>query len=521
MVLVSFLSDLKIKIVPLRSGEELLTLTQTRIPDLILLDIMMPGGIDGFETCRRLKADESTQDIPVIFMSALTDTFDKVHGLNLGAVDYITKPFETEELLSRLRIHLSIQRLQKELADMNVSLEEKVLARTEELRKTARRLEKEITGHKLTEESLRQSEKKYRELQNNVPLGVFRSTPEGKFVSLNPAMAKLFGYGSTDELFQVKAQKLYKEIKTRETLLEMADKYGVVYDYQTLAKRKDGSTFWMSLNLRMISDGDEKTQYYDGIIDDITDRKQINDELKIAKEKAEESDRMKSAFIAMMSHELRTPLNSIIGFSELINDGFDEEKSVSYANIILKSGNHLLSIIDELLNVTMLENREIVIHKNRFHFEDINNDIIKFISVQQKINSKEHLKAVQVFPKNHQNLIIETDKSKLKQILFVLIKNSIQHTNEGLIEYGYYVENRKVFTFFVKDTGIGIPKDKHDTIFDHFRNANDSTLKPTRGLGIGLSIAKQLVNLLGGRMWVDSEVGKGSTFYFSIPDIKP
>ncbi len=143
-VLVQHLSELDLKAVPLRSGEEILKLIQKRIPDMILLDIMMPGGIDGYETCRRLKAKEATKDIPVIFMSALTDTFDKVIGFNVGAVDYITKPIETEELLSRIHTHLSISRLQKELFEMNTQLEEKVLARTEEVRKTNVKLRKEI-----------------------------------------------------------------------------------------------------------------------------------------------------------------------------------------------------------------------------------------------------------------------------------------------------------------------------------------------------------------------------------------
>ena len=150
-VLDQYLSDLGLKVVPLRSGEEILKLIQKRIPDMILLDIMMPEGIDGYETCRRLKANEATKDIPVIFMSALTDTFDKVTGFNLGAVDYITKPIETEELSSRIHTHLSISRLQKELFEMNAKLEEKILVRTEELRKTNLQLRQEINEREQAE----------------------------------------------------------------------------------------------------------------------------------------------------------------------------------------------------------------------------------------------------------------------------------------------------------------------------------------------------------------------------------
>ncbi len=152
LVLDQYLSDLELKVVPLRSGEEILKLIQTRVPDMILLDIMMPGGIDGYETCRRLKKNEATKDIPVIFMSALTDTIDKVAGFNLGAVDYITKPIDTEELLSRIHTHLSITCLQKELFEMNAQLEEKVLIRTQKLRNSVLQLRNEITIRKKSEE---------------------------------------------------------------------------------------------------------------------------------------------------------------------------------------------------------------------------------------------------------------------------------------------------------------------------------------------------------------------------------
>ncbi|MCD4817615.1 MAG: response regulator [Candidatus Cloacimonetes bacterium] len=154
-ILDQYLSDFDLKIVPFRSGEEMLNLIQKRIPDIILLDIMMPGGIDGYETCRRLKKNEVTKNIPVIFMSALADTIDKVKGFNLGAVDYITKPIEIEELLSRIHTHLSISHLQKELILVNTQLEDKVLIRTEELRKSNLQLQNEIIEHKKAEEQIK------------------------------------------------------------------------------------------------------------------------------------------------------------------------------------------------------------------------------------------------------------------------------------------------------------------------------------------------------------------------------
>lgn len=163
-ILVQYLSDFNINIVPVRSGEKLFNLIKKRIPDLILLDIMMPGGIDGYETCRRLKKDINTANIPVIFMSALTDSFDKTNAFNSGGVDYITKPIEAEELLSRINIHLSLSRLQKELYEINSKLEEKIQTRTEELRQTNIKLKEEIKKRIKINDELRESNKKAEDL---------------------------------------------------------------------------------------------------------------------------------------------------------------------------------------------------------------------------------------------------------------------------------------------------------------------------------------------------------------------
>ena len=158
-IIFQYLSDNEFIVVPFKSCEEMFSLIISRKPDIILLDIMLPGGMNGYEACRRLKADDSTKDIPIIFMSALTETFDKVKGFNLGAVDYISKPIEIEELLSRVHTHLTINYLQKELLDANTMLEERVSARTEEQRKTNLSLRREINERKQVEEEL----KKHRE----------------------------------------------------------------------------------------------------------------------------------------------------------------------------------------------------------------------------------------------------------------------------------------------------------------------------------------------------------------------
>jgi len=638
-VLVQYLLDIDIDVVPLRSGEELLELLKERLPEMILLDIMMPGGIDGYETCRRLKVNDTTKDIPVLFMSALTDTLDKVSGFNVGAVDYITKPIETEELLSRIHTHLSISRLQKELFEMNTQLEEKVLMRTEELRETNKLLRKEIEERKHTQESLSQSEKKYRELQNNVPVGVFRSTLEGKFISVNQAMTKMLGYNSVDDLMQASIIDIYANIVDRKKVLDEANKDDVVHDYEFLAKRKDGSIFWVSISLRIIYDIEKKVKYYDGIIVDITERKQAEAELKklnqaieqspvcvvitdtegnieylnqhfskitgystkeaigqnprilnggtqpkehykvlwetilagniwmgefhnktskgdlywenaiispvknekgqithfiavkenitekkklwddlvTAKNKAEESDHLKSAFLKTISHELRTPLNAIIGFSGVIEESMPINEIIDYKNIINKSGLHLLSLIEAIIQISLIESKNMIIKNEEFLISEFMLEIERFINEEITAKNKDILKIINSIPDEFKGLKVVTDRNKLKHVLFELLKNAIKFTDTGAIDYGFKFYNNKEIIFYVNDTGIGISKNIQKIIFERFRQGDDSNTRIHEGLGIGLSIAKQLTETLGGNISVESELGKGSTFYLKVP----
>ena len=638
-VLVQYLLDIDIDVVPLRSGEELLELLKERLPEMILLDIMMPGGIDGYETCRRLKVNDTTKDIPVLFMSALTDTLDKVSGFNVGAVDYITKPIETEELLSRIHTHLSISRLQKELFEMNTQLEEKVLMRTEELRETNKLLRKEIEERKHTQESLSQSEKKYRELQNNVPVGVFRSTLEGKFISVNQAMTKMLGYNSVDDLMQASIIDIYANIVDRKKVLDEANKDDVVHDYEFLAKRKDGSIFWVSISLRIIYDIEKKVKYYDGIIVDITERKQAEAELKklnqaieqspvcvvitdtegnieylnqhfskitgystkeaigqnprilnggtqpkehykvlwetilagniwmgefhnktskgdlywenaiispvknekgqithfiavkenitekkklwddlvTAKNKAEESDHLKSAFLKTISHELRTPLNAIIGFSGVIEESMPINEIIDCKNIINKSGLHLLSLIEAIIQISLIESKNMIIKNEEFLISEFMLEIERFINEEITAKNKDILKIINSIPDEFKGLKVVTDRNKLKHVLFELLKNAIKFTDTGAIDYGFKFYNNKEIIFYVNDTGIGISKNIQKIIFERFRQGDDSNTRIHEGLGIGLSIAKQLTETLGGNISVESELGKGSTFYLKVP----
>ncbi len=248
-------------------------------------------------------------------------------------------------------------------------------------------------------------------------------------------------------------------------------------------------------------------------------RKKGEDELKEALKKATESDRLKSAFLATMSHELRTPLNAIIGFSDIISEELNSEEIFKFNKNINTSGNHLLNIVEDLFDITLIESGETKLKNKKVDLNQILNDTHDMIKAELKKNHRETIELSLINPYKDKELSVNTDPSKLKQILINLLKNAIKFTAEGYIKYGYEIENKDDpdLKFFVEDTGIGIPKSKQGIIFDMFRQVEDSHTRTFGGSGIGLSISKKLTELLGGKIWVDSELGKGSIFYFTIP----
>ena len=250
-----------------------------------------------------------------------------------------------------------------------------------------------------------------------------------------------------------------------------------------------------------------------GIARDITERKQMELNLIEAKEKAEESDRLKMAFLNNISHEIRTPLNAIIGFSEFINEpDLVPEKRKQFTEIITQSGNHLLSIITNIVDIATIEAGQERVRETEFEL----NSTLLLLLEQFKHKAEEKnigLTLYQAFPDSEIKIL--SDETKLIQILSNLISNAFKFTKQGYINFGYSVKGNEL-EFFVEDTGIGIPSDMHNQIFKSFRQVETTFTRQFDGSGLGLSISKAYVELLGGKIWVVSQPGKGSTFFFTI-----
>jgi len=276
----------------------------------------------------------------------------------------------------------------------------------------------------------------------------------------------------------------------------------------------DGKTLHLKADGSIIRDADGKPLRMIGINKDITEAKLAEEQIMTAKEKAEESDRLKSVFLANMSHEIRTPLNSIIGFSELLNDpDFDEKQKNEFTKAVIENGNNLLVIISDIMDLSMLEARQIKIKKEQFRVKKLLHDLEN--DFRKKANNKA-LKFQINAPIDSEEMIIESDFYRIKQIFNNLIGNALKFTHTGFIEIGFsHVEG--IFEFFVKDTGIGIASEFYEDIFERFRQVDESRTRKYGGNGLGLAISKNLVEVLGGRIRLESEVGKGSTFYFTIP----
>lgn len=341
-----------------------------------------------------------------------------------------------------------------------------------------------------------------------------------KIIFVNNAFCKTYAY-SEEELLG-RDISIIRSLKTQKNLGEkiLSDTINGAWSGELINIRKDGSEFPIELSTALVKDEKGNPMALIGIAVDITERKKVYEELIAAKEKAEESDRLKSAFLTNMSHELRTPLNAIIGFSGLMIDAGSDKETISYLKIITSSGQHLLGLVEEILDISMIETEQLKMNYEKVGINTLLYDVKNIIRGEILKENKTEIELVLNLNPDESDHFIFTDSRKLKQVLINLLKNSLKFTDVGYIEFGFTeIEkaNSNYLKFYVKDTGIGIEKKYHDVIFNIFRQIDDTHTRKYGGTGIGLSIARKIIEMLGGEIWVESEPGKGSVFYFTIP----
>ena len=241
-------------------------------------------------------------------------------------------------------------------------------------------------------------------------------------------------------------------------------------------------------------------------------------ELAHARDKAEESDRLKSAFLANMSHEIRTPLNAIMGFSSLLIDSpMEEEERKQYLNIIHNNSTRLLSLMDEIFDIAQIESGLVQMKQEPCHVNELLSGLVTFFNLEKSLTGKDDIQIRLRKNSKDAGFTIFTDARKLRQTLFNLIENALKYTNEGSIEIGCELKDNAMVEFYVKDTGIGFPQEKLDTLFQRFRQEDDSSTRKFGGIGLGLTLSQKFVELIGGVMRAESRPGSGSVFYISVP----
>jgi len=349
------------------------------------------------------------------------------------------------------------------------------------------------------------------------PLSIVITNTKGEIEYTNPKFTEVTGYSSIEAKGQNPRMLKSGETPTEEyTELWNAISNGKEWHGEFHNRKKNGELYWESASISPIVNEKGEIINFIAIKEDISIQKELLEELVVSKEKAEESDRLKSAFLANMSHEIRTPLNGILGFTELLIDpDFNEKQKADMARLVLDNGDQLLAIINDVLDISKIESGQIELKYSLFSVKQMINDIKKSFEQRAQVH-KIDLRLAENIPV--EEIDLKSDFTKIKQVLSNLLSNALKYTDKGFVEIGFKATEKELI-FHVKDSGVGIPAEFREKIFDRFRHLEPNRSKLAGGNGLGLSISKSFIEMMGGQIWVESEVGKGSTFYFTLPVI--
>lgn len=376
---------------------------------------------------------------------------------------------------------------------------------------------RDITDRKKVKEDLIESKNRFQTLIEQAGDAMFLSDFEGNIQEVNKVSCNSLGY-SREELLSMKISDLdtsFQKLTDQKVIWDKL-KSGLPITIESVHRRKNGSTFPVEIKIGLFNI-DNKISIL-GFSRDVTIRKEAEVELVKAKEEAEENNRLKTKFLNNLSHEIRTPMNGILGFSQFLDDPtLSAEKRAYFINIIQNSGNQLLQIIDDIIEISRLETKQVKVTESKNCLNDLLFELFSIFDLKAKEN-----KTPLYFNKVNSDIesSIYTDATKLNKILSNLLENALKFTSEGHVELGYQIKRNDKFSeleIFVKDTGVGINDEDQNLIFERFSQADKQLSQNTGGLGLGLSIAKENTELLGGKISVESKVGEGTTFFITLP----
>jgi PAS domain S-box-containing protein len=588
-VLIDQLAGAGFTIAVAEDGEDALERSRYKPPDLILLDVILPG-IDGFETCRRLKADDRTQAIPVIFMTALTDLADKIRGFAVGGVDFVTKPIQEQEVLARVNTHLALRRLQQQVEAQNAQLQQEIVARqlveadlqrahvelerrvaerTSELAQANATLREQIAERQQAEAALRRERDLVARIMETSPAGIFVRNRKGQLIFANARAEQVAGLARDQMFGQMYNAPEWRgmdhqgqPIEDEELPFQQVMRTGQpVYDLRLAIKRPDGRRALLSVNAAPLLDAAGQVDGMVAAVNDITSQVRAEEELKqhrdrleelvsertaelaVAKEQAEVANQAKTAFLASMSHELRTPLNGILGYAQILSRaGGLTPLQADGLRIMQQSGEHLLTLIDDILDLAKIEAGKFELVPGDLHMATFLQGIVGMCRIRAE--QKGLTFAFEAAPGVPG--VITADEKRLRQLLINLLGNAIKFTAYGRVtlrvssELGVMssefdggkpsTQNSKLKTmplsaakgqnlctlrFEVIDTGSGIAHDELARIFQPFEQVGTARQR-AEGTGLGLAISLRLLQQMGSVLQVKSEPGAGSTFWFDL-----
>ena len=496
------LKPLSLSIIQATSGNEALGKMLEYDFALVLLDVQMPE-MDGFETAELMRSLDETKNVPIIFVTAINKDHQHVfQGYEKGAVDYIFKPYDADILRSKVNVLIDL------------------FKKTQELKLTNQQLQTEIDERKRAEASLDFQNVFLRTLQEISLDGVMVVNEDGNVIYFNQQFIEIWNLsesiakkGDEKEIIT----RMNRDVKDKDLFIDKINRLNVSKEEKSWDEIRliDGRTIdrYSSPMIGSHNNYLGRVWFYR----DITKRKLFEEELIQAKEDAEVANKTKSEFLANMSHEIRTPMNGVVGMTDLLLDTELSDEQEYYCEVIRKSGDSLLVLIEDILDFSKIEAGQLKIELYQFNLHKMIEECIDILSIRAK--EKNLVLSYHIHTDIPQEVV--GDLNRLRQIILNLMNNAIKFTEKGKIYFEILKQNDhetdKHFSvkFIVQDTGIGIPDVKLNDIFKAFQQADSSTTKKFGGTGLGLSISKRLVEMLGGKIGVESTEGVGSTFWFT------